>query len=279
MNTIIYFTETYLGKFNTPEYVNLMDRFISQTQAQGEEVLHYQKADMDRMKELFGQLQNNVARSMALAETPELVALDSERTSLGQYIINSVRNAQSLPIKQKSDAAKQLYAVLRAYVGFYNQPAPQKTATLDGMLLDLSSEELTEYVTTLGLSECVEALTLKNAQYKVKVDARTQARSALHSTADSATLRTEMDALYKYITTVAFAHNVITPSEDITLYINNMNAVISEITASYNQRTAKRKKTENGEVKTENSTDPTQPPLDATLWEESEPESESTTTK
>ena len=247
-------------KFNTPEYVNLMDRFISQTQAQGEEVLHYQKADMDRMKELFGQLQNNVARSMALAETPELVALDSERTSLGQYIINSVRNAQSLPIKQKSDAAKQLYAVLRAYVGFYNQPAPQKTATLDGMLLDLSSEELAEYITTLGLSECVEALTLKNAQYKVKVDARTQARSALHSTADSATLRTEMDALYKYITTVAFAHNVITPSEDITLYINNMNAVISEITASYNQRNAKRKKTEedptteteNGEGKTEN---------------------------
>jgi hypothetical protein len=268
MNTIIYFTETYLGKFNTPEYVNLMDRFISQTQAQGEEVLHYQKADMDRMKELFGQLQNNVARSMALAETPELVALDSERTSLGQYIINSVRNAQSLPIKQKSDAAKQLYAVLRAYVGFYNQPAPQKTATLDGMLLDLSSEELAEYITTLGLTECVEALTLKNAQYKVKVDARTQARSALHSTADSATLRTEMDALYKYITTVAFAHNVITPSEDITLYINNMNAVISEITASYNQRNAKRKKTEE---------DPTQPPLDATLGAESEPEASEST--
>ena len=268
MQNFIYFVDSSFHKFNTPEYVNLMDRFISQTQAQGEEVLHYQKADMDRMKELFGQLQNNVARSMALAETPELVALDSERTSLGQYIINSVRNAQSLPIKQKSGAAKLLYAVLRAYVGFYNQPAPQKTATLDGMLLDLSSEELAEYITTLGLSECVEALTLKNAQYKVKVDARTQARSALHSTADSATLRTEMDALYKYITTVAFAHNVITPSEDITLYINNVNAVISEITASYNQRNAKRKKTEE---------DPSSPQDNEGSTPDSEDESESIT--
>jgi hypothetical protein len=56
--------------------------------------------------------------------------------------------------------------------------------------------------------------------------------------------------------------------EDITLYINNMNAVISEITASYNQRNAKRKKTEE---------DPTQPPLDATLGAESEPEASEST--
>ena len=252
MQNITYFVDSSFTKFNTPEYVNLMDRFISQTQAQGEDVLHYQETDMNRMKELFAQLQNNVARSTALSETPELVALDAERTSLAQYIINTVRNAQSLPIKQKSDAAKQLYAVLRAYVGFYNHPAPQKTATRDGMLLDISAEEFADYVTTLGLDECVEALTLKNAQYKVKVDMRTQSRTALHSAVDSATLRTEMDALYKYITTVAFAHNVITPSEDITHYINNMNAVIGEITASYNQRTAKRKQTENGEGKTEN---------------------------
>ena len=251
MKTIPNFVDSSFHKFNTPEYVTLFGRFISQTTAQGAETLHYEDADINRLQELYGQLQNNVARSTALSETPELVALDAERTNLGQYIISTVRNAQNLPIKQKSDAAKVLYAVLKPYVGFYNQPAPQKTATLEGMLLDLSVEEIAEYVTTLGLTEFVESLTLKNAQYKVKLDQRTQSRAALYSNTDSATLRTEMDALYKYITTVAFAHNVVTPSEDIAQYIATINAIIGEANASYNQRTAVKKKEEE---------DPSQPP-------------------
>ena len=257
MQNFIYFVDSSFHKFNTPEYVTLIDRFISQTQARGEEILHYPKADMDRLKELFTQLQNNVARSMALAETPELVAMDAERSTLGQYIITTVRNSQNLPIKAKAEAAKQLYAVLRAYVGFYNQPAPQKTATIDGMLLDLSSPEMQDHVTTLALGEYIESLTLKNAQYKVKVEARTTARAALHSVTDSATLRLEMDALYKYITTLAFAHNVVTPSEDIAQYIVTINAIIGEANSSYNQRMAQKKKDEPAEPS--EPTDPQDP--------------------
>ena len=250
MKNITYFNSISFHKFNTAEYVTLIGRFISQTSAIGAETLHYEDEDLSRLLELHSQLQNNVARTTALSETPELVALDAERTNLGQYIISTVRNAQNLPIKQKSDAAKVLYAVLKPYVGFYNQPAPQKTATLEGMLLDLSVEEIAEYVTTLGLTEFVESLTLKNAQYKVKLDQRTQSRAALYSNTDSATLRTEMDALYKYITTVAFAHNVVTPSEDIAQYIATINAIIGEANASYNQRTAVKK----------DPKDPSQPP-------------------
>ena len=48
---------------------------------------------------------------------------------------------------------------------------------------------------------------------------RMEARNA-GKTADSKTIRTEMDALYKFITTVAFAHNVVSPSEQIAAYIS-----------------------------------------------------------
>ncbi|MBQ5838726.1 MAG: hypothetical protein IIW42_01670, partial [Bacteroidaceae bacterium] len=64
---------------------------------------------------------------------------------------------------------------------------------------------------------------------------------------DSATLRQEMDALYKYITTVAFAHNVVTPSQEADAYIATINAIIGEINTSYNQRMAKTDKNENSE--------------------------------
>ena len=60
-----------------------------------------------------------------------------------------------------------------------------------------------------------------------------------------------MDALYKYITTVAFAHNVVTPSEDIAQYIVTINAIIGEANASYNQRSAVKK----------DPKDPSHPPL------------------
>ena len=125
------------------------------------------------------------------------------------------------------------------------------------MLLDLSSPEMQDHVTTLALGEYIESLTLKNAQYKVKVEARTTARAALHSVTDSATLRLEMDALYKYITTLAFAHNVVTPSEDIAQYIVTINAIIGEANSSYNQRMAQKKKDEPAEPS--EPTDPQDP--------------------
>ena len=47
-------------------------------------------------------------------------------------------------------------------------------------------------------------------------------------------LRQEMDALYEYVTTVAFAHGVVTPSEEISLYIAHVNDILSEVNSSHN---------------------------------------------
>ena len=250
MKTINQFISVNLAKFNTAEYVNLMSRVVSQCIALGKEALHYEDTDMQRMQTLLSQLQNNVARSMALAETPELQAMDRERTSLAQYIITTVRNAQNLPIKAKAEAAKALYVVLKPYTGFYANPMLQRTSIIDGMLYDLSQEDNAAHVTTLGLGDCVESLTLTNAKYKVYVEQRTVSRSALRGP-ESTVLRLEMDALYKYVTTVAFAHNVVTPSDDIDHFIFYVNDILSEVNTSYNQRMAA--KTESGKGKTENS--------------------------
>ena len=256
MKTINQFISVNLAKFNTAEYVNLMSRVVSQCIALGKEALHYEDIDMQRMQTLLSQLQNNVARSMALAETPELQAMDRERTNLAQYIITNVRNAQNLPIKAKAEAAKALYLVLKPYTGFYTNPMLQRTSIIDGMLYDLSQEDNAAHVTTLGLDEYVESLTLTNAKYKVYVEQRTVSRSALRGP-ESAVLRTEMDALYKYLTTVAFAHNVVTPSEDIDHFIFYVNDILAEVNTSYNQRMAA--KTESGKGKTENSVETSEP--------------------
>ena len=256
MKEIVYLTRYYLTKYNTAEYCTLMDRFINQTVATGADTLHYEEADMTRLRQLHSQLQNNVARTSASPETQKLQALDVERSTIGQHILSCVKNSLTLPIADKSAAATALFTVLKPYVGFYNQPAPQKTSIIDGMLLDLSLDAMQEHLTTLGLGTYIEMLTLKNAQYKVALEARTQARNA-NKAVDSATIRQEMDAIFDNITIVAFAHGVVTPNEDIDAYIAMVNAIIGEINTSYNQRMAA--KTESGKGKTENSVEPSEP--------------------
>lgn len=240
MEPILRFTESSFHKFNLAEYVNTSDRFATVTQANGAEVLHYKAADMERYNELLGKLQDNLARSMATAETAELLALDEQRDVLGRYIIDTVRASQNLPNKTKSDAATKLYLVLKPYEGFYKIANMQETATLNGMVLDLNKDANKAYVETLGLQAEVDELTAVNAQYKVLTDSRTITREGAKAE-DSKTIRAEMDQLYDYITTVAFAHNVITPSSQLANYITQVNAIIDEANTSYKQRMAQTK--------------------------------------
>ena len=51
-----------------------------------------------------------------------------------------------------------------------------------------------------------------------------------------------MDALYKYVTTVVFAHGVVTPLEEINLYIAHVNDILFEENSFHNQCLAAKKK-------------------------------------
>ena len=141
--------------------------------------------------------------------------------------------------------------MLSPYVGFYDMPNKQETAAIDGMVSDLEKEENAPRVASLGLTDFVAELKRVNTEYRALYVQRMEARNA-GKTADSKTIRTEMDALYKFITTVAFAHNVVSPSEQIAAYISIVNTLIGETNASYNQRT--------GQTKAEGEGEPLPPP-------------------
>lgn len=247
MRNLSKFKGMGFGKLNLAEHVNFFTDFIALTAATDATVLHYEESDFTRLRELHNKEQDLVARSMANIETTEMQDLEKQRDDLGQYIIHTVRNGQSLPIATKAANAQRLWIVLKPYVGFYDQPHRQETATIDGMIMDLTKEENAPLVASLGLSEYVEELALVNARYRMLYTQRTAARDAAKSE-DSKTLRAEMDALYDYITTVAFAHNVVTPSEGIEGYISLVNTTIDEINALYNQRMAQAKEEEEESV-------------------------------
>ncbi|MBQ4057102.1 MAG: hypothetical protein IJD32_08415 [Bacteroidaceae bacterium] len=111
------------------------------------------------------------------------------------------------------------------------------------MVLDLSKEENTVHVSTLGLTEYVNELNLTNTRYQTLTDQRTQSRETA-KTDNSKTIRTEMDALYDYLSTVAFCMSVVTPTEDTARFVTQLNAIIDETNTAYNQRIAQVKAAE-----------------------------------
>lgn len=246
MRTLLEFKSAWISRYNTAEYLNFMSRFQGTTMAIGAEALHYEEADMTRLGQLLTDMQDLVSRNMAAIETADLQSLEEQRDEMGLYIINTVRNSRDLPFEAIATAANALWYVLSPYVGFYRLPNMQETATLDGMLMDLMKEENATHVATLSLTEKVADLYQVNAQYRNLTDQRTISRDAA-KTADSKTLRTEMDALYNYITAVAYAHNVVSPTAELERYINSINAIIAETNAAYNQRMGQTKSEEEEE--------------------------------
>lgn len=251
MKTLLEFNSMGFPKLNLPEHVNFYTDFIALTERYGAAALHYEDADMARLRQLHAMEQDLVARSSAHIETAEMQELEQQRDVLGQYVIDTVRASQSMPIASKAADARELWIVLSPYVGFYDMPNKQETAAIDGMVSDLEKEENAPRVASLGLTDFVAELKRVNAEYRELYIQRMEARNA-GKTADSKTIRPEMDALYKFITTVAFAHNVVSPSEQIAAYISIVNALIGETNASYNQRT--------GNTKAQTDSTPLPPP-------------------
>jgi hypothetical protein len=69
---------------------------------------------------------------------------------------------------------------------------------------------------------------------------------------ESKSIRTELDALYTYITDVAFAHQVLNPTSELARYIRDVNDMIAEVNAAYNQRM--------GQTKAQTESVPVPPP-------------------
>ena len=152
MKDLLKFQPPKTAHLNAAEYTNFIERFLSLTTAADAGVVHYQQADVGRMTQLHGLLLDNVRRNMAAAETATLQELETLRDEKGQLILNGVKAGQSMVLPAIAEASKALWFVLSPYEGFHRLPNMQETATIEGMLLDLSKGDCPTHLATLGLS-------------------------------------------------------------------------------------------------------------------------------
>lgn len=117
MRTIVEIQKIGLSKLNNAEYLNLLTRTGSFISAAGAEALGVEADVVERFEAQREQLSLLVERSYTSAETAEMTELDKQRDALGLYILDSVRNAQNVPIASKAEAAKALWIELKPPVG------------------------------------------------------------------------------------------------------------------------------------------------------------------
>lgn len=176
-----------------------------------------------------------VDESRISQETEEAAKHEENRDNLVIYITTRIMRAGRLPLEAERDAGKYLYKVVKPYIGIARLPVAQETVKIQGLLIDLRKEENQPYVETLGLTAYLDELEKENNAYVSLTNQRTQNRAA-NKKESGTVLRERIDGYYDDLVMLAQSFSIAKPSEAATTFVNNLNQLISETVAAYNQR-------------------------------------------
>ena len=252
MGTITKIKSVSLTKMNNAEYVNFMKRFrdlIKEKTSGGDDrpeieslsdvnnslgITDRQLADFDTDLALLADLVNE---SRISDETALLLGLDKKRDDLVVYFTSSVSQMTKSPVEAQQAAAQLIYNRIKSYIGIYSLPNQQETQQIEGLLLDMAKEENASQITVLGLKPVLDELQETNKQYAELTSQRTN-NKALSVKENSTAVRKRMDILYDDMITMAFVQSVAAPTAETAAFVANINALIAETSALYNQRVA-----------------------------------------
>lgn len=257
MGTITKIKSAGLTKLNNPEYENFMSRFrglippgesdrpdsisvLSVNNPLG--ITDTQLSAFDTDLALLVDLVN---QSRISDETAQMLDVDKQRDDLVVYVTSSATQMKSSPLPAQRSAAQTVYNIIKPYIGIYKSANQQETAQIEGLLADLAKPGIPELIKTLGLTDVITALREANTEYATLTAQRTN-NKAVSIKENSTAVRLRMDALYDDMTTMAFVQSVANPTEETASFVNNLNALIDETSALYNQRIAAMKKKPGG---------------------------------
>ena len=182
-------------------------------------------------------------RPYMFIETAPLNELDKQRDSIFSYISKTVQAAVNSPVAAQKTAATALSVMLQPYTSkrIIHAANAVESGLLEGMLTDAYKAENLAHFTTLGLKEALDQLKAVQAAFRAKNEERADSRKDLlaEKTQDQ---RKEVFVIYGRMTDTIFAKSVLEPSVDITKFMDDWNVRLKEISTTYNQSQAQKKK-------------------------------------
>jgi len=247
MRTIVKIKDFGITKLNNAEYTNFSTRVLTLVEQAGTlepdggSALGIETEVQEEYETLLATMNDIVAQSRISDHTAELTEVDKQRDDLVVYLFKLLRSKKSSPLADERKAATSLYNLLKPYVGCYRSPGQQETVQIRGLLTDARKAENLPNVEALALANILTELESANDEYASLTEQRTEERAASRLD-ESKKVRARMDELYDYISTVAFVQSVAHPTDATATFVTNLNALIDETNALYNQRIAQAKR-------------------------------------
>lgn len=224
-----------LSQLNNTEYTNFMTRVLALLTTGSISKLTVTEI-VNSIKPRLAKMEDLVNRSMANAETKELLKLDAERDSYVSYLLATVRAAKNSPLAPQRSAYDMLEITMRPYTGLARMRNMEETAAITGLLIDFRKQAVKTAVTALNLDAILTALETANKSYAAMTDARSATRTA-EMAEDSKTVRSQLDSLYDDLVMHITAVNILTPAiTEASAFLTALNQVIAETKAAYDRR-------------------------------------------
>ena len=146
------------------------------------------------------------------------------------YIIERIDFSRDALDAAVAAAAEKLYLVAKPYRGAGRLAYNQETVVIKGFLLDMNKTE------NLGIENDLDTLQAYNDQFEALVKEADVKSSSLDMNEKMRDLRVQMGDWYQEVTSLAFASNVLTESEESLSFMTGLNAVIQDVKTLYKQR-------------------------------------------
>ena len=268
MGTFLKFKDAGLTTYNNAEYINFLNRFrellpsgqeeedrpgiLSLREAVAVPALGISAEQVQQMDDYIGQLTELNNQSRISQETAQRTELDRQRDSIAAYLLNRISTAVASPMEEERKAGLYLANVVKPYSGITRLAMNQETETIKGFLVDLRKETSAASVAALGLTSCMDELERLNDSF-AKLTSQRFIAKANNTPENSKTVRAKANALYEDMTDLAFASSLLNPSEEATLFIRNVNALIDEFQTALHFRKSQTKDKDKDKDKEEGS--------------------------
>lgn len=178
---------------------------------------------------------NIVSQSRVSSLTAKIAEADRKCDALLRYFFDLLDNGRHLPMDAEREAYIKLYDATTVYRGILRLPQLQQIAQTRGLVLDVSSAGLSEYIVQLKLTSLVQAIDNANVEFALLVDDRREAKSD-HKLPSTGVVRREILLQYGMVMTIVNAKQMTDPTAETESFISRQNALIAEVKARYNLR-------------------------------------------
>ena len=225
--------------WNKAEKVNFLLRYMSKLPSQRTEgddgfpeihsdeitdieSLNISAEQIRQLQEIVDKLRGLTLQTRASNETAQMQEIDTQRTTVGKYIVNRILKPEALPMEKEREAAEKMYVEILPYKNFHRLPVGQKSAIIDGLLVDTAKSEYAESISTLALTEPIAELQRLNEEYEKLESQRSSKKNIKSETVTAAELSSDAEILVNNMNDFANATTLLEPNEEASAFVREI---------------------------------------------------------